>query len=207
MSFSLAYNMESSRDKSKNPQAPYSIKKDPKTEDLLTVVSENRNIKNFHKCLIENLNNIEKLDVGDKLSFIVHNLKLDGVESYPSIMEQKIHQISIDKSGAYQAISRIFNGQSRSYTLDNLSLFINQVFTVLEVLMTELTQLSRNKYQSDIIKYSILDLAHHLNISMNGIENLKKTYASDAEMDSKLELLIGKINNKIIRIDTLLKQF
>jgi len=207
MSFSLAYNMESSRDKSKNPQAPYSIKKDPKTEDLLTVVSENRNIKNFHKFLIENLNNIEKLDVGDKLSFIVHNLKLDGVESYPSIMEQKIHQISIDKSGAYQAISRIFNGQSRSYTLDNLSIFINQVFTVLEVLMTELTQLSRNKYQSDVIKYSILDLAHHLNISMNGIENLKKTYASDAEMDSKLELLIGKINNKIIRIDTLLKQF
>lgn len=207
MSFSLAYNMESSRDKSKNPQAPYSIKKDPKTEDLLTVVSENRNIKNFHKFLIENLNNIEKLDVGDKLSFIVHNLKLDGVESYPSIMEQKIHQISIDKSGAYQAISRIFNGQSRSYTLDNLSIFINQVFTVLEVLMTEFTQLSRNKYQSDVIKYSILDLAHHLNISMNGIENLKKTYASDAEMDSKLELLIGKINNKIIRIDTLLKQF
>ena len=207
MSFSLGFNTESSRDKSKSSQTLNSSNKVPNTEDLLTVVSENRNIKNFHKFLIENLNNIEKLEVGDKLSFIVHNFKLDGVESYPSIMEQQVHQISIDKSGAYQAISRIFNGQSRSYTLDNLSLFINQVFTVLEVLMAEFTQLSKNKYQSDVIKYSILDLAHHLNVSMNGIENLKKTYASDAEMDSQLEVLIKKIDNKVVKIDTLLKQF
>ena len=207
MSFSLGFNAESSRDKSKSSQTLNSTSKDPQTEDLLTVVSENRNIKNFHKFLIENLNNIEKLEVGDKLSFVFHNFKLDGVESYPSIMEQQVHQISIDKSGAYQAISRIFNGQSRSYTLDNLSLFINQVFTVLEVLMAEFTQLSKNKYQSDVIKYSILDLAHHLNVSMNGIENLKKTYASDAEMDSQLEVLIKKIDNKVVKIDTLLKQF
>ena len=207
MSFSLNLYKESSNAKLKGSQTSYSTEKDPKTEDLLTVVSENRNVKNFHKFLIENLNNIEKLEVGDKLSFVVHNFKLDGVESYPSIMEQQVHQISIDKSGAYQAISRIFNGQSRSYTLDNLSLFINQVFTVLEVLMAEFTQLSKNKYQSDVIKYSILDLAHHLNVSMNGIENLKKTYASDAEMDSQLEVLINKIDTKVVKIDTLLKQF
>ena len=207
MSFSLGFNAESSSGKSKSSQTLHSSNKDPKTEDLLTVISEDRNAKNFHKFLIENLNNIEKLEVGDKLSFIIHNFKLDGVESYPSIMEQQVHQISIDKSGAYQAISRIFYGQSRSYTLDNLSLFINQVFTVLEVLMSEFTQLSRNKYQSDVIRYSILDLAHHLNVSMNGIENLKKTYASDAEMDSQLEVLIKKIDNKVVKIDTLLKQF
>jgi hypothetical protein len=207
MSFSLGFNTESSHNKSKGSQASCSTEKDPKTEDLLTVISEDRNAKNFHKFLIENLNNIEKLDVGDKLSFIIHCYKLDGIESYPSIMEQQVHQISIDKSGAYQAISRIFNGQSRSYTLDNLSLFINHVFTVLEVLMAEFTQLSRNKYQSNVIKYSILDLAHHLNISMNGIENLKKTYASDSEMDSQLEVLINKIDTKVVKIDTLLKQF
>ena len=204
MSFSLGFYKESSNNES---NSSHIAEKDPNTDQLLTVVSENRNIKNFHKFLIENLNNIEKLDVGDKLAFIDHCYKLDGIEAYPSIMEQKVHQIMIDKNSVYQAITRIFNGQTRTFTLQHLNQFITQVFTVLEVLLSEFKQLSRNKYQSNVIKYSILDLAHHLNISMNGIENLKKTYASDSEMDSQLEVLIKKIDYKILKIDTLLKTF
>ena len=204
MSFSLGFYKESSNSES---NSSHIAEKDPNTDQLLTVVSENRNIKNFHKFLIENLNNIEKLDVGDKLAFIDHCYKLDGIEAYPSIMEQKVHQIMIDKNSVYQAITRIFNGQTRTFTLQHLNQFITQVFTVLEVLLSEFKQLSRNKYQSNVIKYSILDLAHHLNISMNGIENLKKTYASDSEMDSQLEVLIKKIDYKILKIDTLLKTF
>ena len=204
MSFSLGFYKESSNNES---NSSHIAEKDPNTDQLLTIVSENRNIKNFHKFLIENLNNIEKLDVGDKLAFIDHCYKLDGIEAYPSIMEQKVHQIMIDKNSVYQAITRIFNGQTRTFTLQHLNQFITQVFTVLEVLLSEFKQLSRNKYQSNVIKYSILDLAHHLNISMNGIENLKKTYASDSEMDSQLEVLIKKIDYKILKIDTLLKTF
>ena len=204
MSFSLGFYKESSNSES---NSSHIAEKDPNTDQLLTIVSENRNIKNFHKFLIENLNNIEKLDVGDKLAFIDHCYKLDGIEAYPSIMEQKVHQIMIDKNSVYQAITRIFNGQTRTFTLQHLNQFITQVFTVLEVLLSEFKQLSRNKYQSNVIKYSILDLAHHLNISMNGIENLKKTYASDSEMDSQLEVLIKKIDYKILKIDTLLKTF
>ena len=94
MSFSLGFYKESSNNES---NSSHIAEKDPNTDQLLTVVSENRNIKNFHKFLIENLNNIEKLDVGDKLAFIDHCYKLDGIEAYPSIMEQKVHQIMIDK--------------------------------------------------------------------------------------------------------------
>ena len=54
-------------------------------------------------------------------------------------------------------------------------------------------------------KYHLQKIVIGLNESINGLQNLKITYIGDVSITSKLDLIITKIQNRINKINAMLK--
>ena len=137
-------------------------------------------------CLL-NLKIISKLEENDKL-----------------ITNQDI--LKIAKPVIFQGIRRWYSKEGRETTMDKLYEIFNQSFKITDELL--LNEKSDNKEEnnlndsnSQIFQKFIVEFTN----SINGIDNLKKTYKDDVPMKSQLDMIGSKLTNRLEKMNKMCK--
>lgn len=149
--------------------------------------------------ILINLNIISKIKPNDKIFMNGENF------------------IQIENDSIVQGILRFLYNNSRCKNISNLNNFYNSVFTNIHDLINSkyLTLYTNNNdmlvnicdaenEQFHHVCTELKEIKHYISLSINGLENLKQTYASDILTVSKIDIIIssiesniGKISNKI----------
>ena len=130
--------------------------------------------------LITNLDNISSLKESDKLS-------IDN------------ELLVIDEVSFFQSIYRKFNNDSRTRTIEHIEKIIKELFEYIDNLNSD-KNIFKEKTISDYNK-----LNQYLIRTIPGLQNLKITYFNDIKITNRLDLVIIKIENRINKINQLLK--
>ncbi len=137
---------------------------------------------------------------------------LSKVKPYDKIYINKDNLITIEYNSIFQGIFRFIYNNSREKNLTNLITFYQSVYIIVDELLNS-QYLNNTKLKNYILEdcdefnkvYNNLQkINYYLELSLKGINNLKKTYNADIVTDSKLdivinntELYINKISKKI----------
>lgn len=141
---------------------------------------------------------------------------LSKIKPYDKIYISKDNIITIEYNSILQGIYRFFYNNNREKNLTNLILFYQSVYYSIDELLN-----SQYLTLDNIINYikeenddfnkvfnNLTKIKHYLILSIDGINNLKKTYHGDIVTDSKLdiiitncELYIDKISKKLLIIE------
>jgi hypothetical protein len=137
-------------------------------------------------CLL-NLKIISKLEENDKL-----------------ITNQDV--LKIDKPVIFQGIKRWYSKEGRDTTMDKLNEIFNESFKITdELLLNEKSQQNNdnnlNDSNSQIFQKFIVEFTN----SINGIDNLKKTYKDDVPMKSQLDMIGSKLTNRLEKMNKMCK--
>ena len=133
-----------------------------------------------------NLKIISKIKENDKLS-----------------SQEKI--IKIDPPSLLQGVYRWMNAEGRSITLEKLTAIVNDSMEITEGLLKREKDLKENEYldlqenNSQIFQTFIIELTN----TLLGLENLKKTYCTDINIMSQLDILLKKITTRIDKMTKL----
>lgn len=130
--------------------------------------------------LITNLENIASLKESDKLS-------IDN------------ELLVIDEVSFLQSLYRKFNNDSRTRTIEHIEKIIKEIFEYIDNLNSD-KNIFKEKTISDYNK-----LNQYLIRTIPGLQNLKITYFNDIKITNRLDLVIIKIENRINKINQLLK--
>ena len=155
----------------------------------------------FLFCFLEIMNLNLDLDTN------ILNLKIiSQIKEYDKL-STKDELVKITSPSLINSISRWYNSENRNITIEKLNMILNKTFEITEYLLNnendkeselEINNLEENN--SQIFQKFIIEMTNCL----NGLENLKKTYAEDILITSQLDLLINKLN---IRIEKMTKLF
>jgi hypothetical protein len=136
------------------------------------------------------------------LSKVPENGKLNTVSG---------NQLYMESTTFYQGIMRFMKGDSRNKTIERIEELIN---TSKQIAVSILQNSTMNIYEKNttISKYEINEfnkyfeqlkcLSNELKNSQQGLKNLKNTYDNDANITSKLEVIIENIKRLIIDIES-----
>ena len=121
------------------------------------------------------------------------------------------NSLSIDTSSSFfQPLSRFFRGDSRIKTIEIISKVVEDalIFTD-QTLKNELNNNNNNKNESDYFYEDNSHILHrfllNMKTSIKGLENLRITYTYDVPIQSKITLLIEKLQMRVDKMDRLLK--
>ena len=154
------------------------------------------------------LNEKGKINI-DKLDNLLLNLKIiSNIKEFDKLSIEN-NDISIDVPYLLQGFMRKWNGDSRINTIDTINFIIDSIFNISDNLLeTELNiddnlhcKINFNDNNSILFQKIVLGLSE----SITGLQNLKITYIGDVSIVSKLDLIITKIQNRINKINTMLK--
>jgi hypothetical protein len=112
-------------------------------------------------------------------------------------------QLTIDKPYMLQGVLRYLYGQGREQALEYIETIINAVFTITDELLE--TSTSASIKFADDTKSIYQNIVHHLTSSITGLQNMKITYMKDIPCTSRIQLIIEKIQNRIQKINNLMK--
>jgi len=141
---------------------------------------------------------------------------LSKIKPYDKIYINKDNLITIEYNSIFQGIMRFFYNNSREKNLTNLTTFYQSVYCILDELLNSQylnneninTFIEEDNDEFNKVLNNLKKINNYLELSLGGINNLKKTYNSDIVTDSKLdiiinntELYIDKINKKINSIN------
>jgi hypothetical protein len=123
---------------------------------------------------------------------------LSKIKPYDKIYINKDNLITIEYSSILQGFYRFFYNNSRVKNLTNLAIFYQSVYcTIDDLLNSQYLNLDNiiNYVNDDNDEYNkvftnLTKLKHYLSLSIDGINNLKKTYHGDIVTDSKLDIII-----------------
>ena len=137
-------------------------------------------------CLL-NLKIISKLEENDKL-----------------ITNQDI--LKIDKPVVFQGIKRWYSSEGRNVTMEKLNSIFQKSFDITDsILKNEQSQnqntIDLNDSNSQVFQKFIVEITN----SLNGIDNLKKTYKDDIPMKSQLDMIGSKLNNRLEKMNKVCK--
>lgn len=124
--------------------------------------------------------------------------------------------ISIDKNSVIQCIRRKMLGDSREHTLTVIESIVNRIFTITDELLEKENsncrpasdvniQIDRENPFVDEPTATFQNIVIQLTSAICGLQNLKITYLEDVTTTSKLDLVIGKIQNRINKINKLMR--
>jgi hypothetical protein len=130
--------------------------------------------------LITNLENIASLKESDKLS-------IDN------------ELLVIDEVSFFQSFYRKYNNDSRTTTIEHIEKIIKEIFEYIDNLNSE-QNIFKEKTISDYNKIN-----QYLIRTIPGLQNLKITYFNDIKITNRIDLIIIKIENRINKINQLLK--
>lgn len=137
-------------------------------------------------CLL-NLKIISKLEENDKL-----------------ITSQDI--LKIDKPVVFQGVKRWYSQEGREATMEKLNGIYQKSFDITDsILKNEQNQndntIDLNDSNSQVFQKFIVEFTN----SLNGIDNLKKTYKEDIPMKSQLDMIGSKLNNRLEKMNKVCK--
>ena len=141
------------------------------------------------------------------LQNILINLNiLSKIKPYDKIYISKDNLITIEYNSIFQGFFRFIYNNGREKNITNLNNFYNSVFNLTdEMLNSHYIQISNNLdiENDDFIKTftNLKKLNFYLKASLEGLENLRKTYNYDIVTNSKLEIIINNIDNYLLKID------
>lgn len=115
-----------------------------------------------------NLRLISKIEVGNKLI-------------------QSDKHVNIDTS-YFQSLTRWFNGNNRKDSLQFINLILSKAFELNDKLLND---------KSEESAQILLRLNNDLKNSLNGLVNLKQTYAADKLVQSEIDVMIDNISSKL----------
>lgn len=148
----------------------------------------------LHKteCLT-NLKILAKLQVGDKLIYTNKSF-------------------SIDKWFYLQPLYRWYYNESRATTIKHLNEFIQQVFSLIDIIYAnEMGHLENNYYTNVkpiVFKEEnasiLISIINELQNAADGLNNLKQTYKDDVNIATSLNIIIEKIHVRIKKIHNIL---
>ena len=129
-------------------------------------------------CLL-NLKIISKLEENDKL-----------------ITNQDI--LKIDKPILFQGVKRWYSKEGRETTMDKLNEIYNESFKITDGILKDEKMDKKedndlDDSNSQIFQKFIVEFTN----SLNGIDNLKKTYKDDVPMKSQLDMIGSKLSNRL----------
>lgn len=133
---------------------------------------------------------------------------LSKIKPYDKIFINKDSLITIEYNSIFQGIMRFFYNNNREKNLTNLLTFYQSVYSLVDELLNSQYLASDNieEYIEDDndefykVYNNLKKINHYLEISLNGIQNLKKTYNSDIVTDSKLDIIINNTDSYITKI-------
>jgi hypothetical protein len=136
---------------------------------------------------------------------------LSKIKPYDKIYINKDNLITIEYNSIFQGIMRFFYNNSREKNLTNLITFYQSVYCIIDELLNSQYLNNENLHfyieedNDEFIKAynNLKKINHYLELSLGGINNLKKTYNSDIVTDSKLDIII---NNTELYIDKITKK-
>ena len=174
---------------------------------------------------IEKPNTNETMDT--KLDNLLLELKiLSNVKEFDKISIRD--NLVIDSPHMLQFISRKIGGDSRDKTINYIDTIINDIFSILDLLLeeeiekaepisiinkTQYTYSNTNKNKNisnkkNNFKDTTINIYQTINQnlteSIGGLQNLKITYLNDITMTSKIDMLIVKIQNRISKINNMM---
>lgn len=174
---------------------------------------------------IEKPNTNETMDT--KLDNLLLELKiLSNVKEFDKISIRD--NLVIDSPHMLQFISRKIGGDSRDKTINYIDTIINDIFSILDLLLEEeiekaepISIINKTQYTySDTNKNKNISnkknnfkdttiniyqtINQNLTESIGGLQNLKITYLNDITMTSKIDMLIVKIQNRISKINNMM---
>lgn len=118
--------------------------------------------------------------------------------------------ISIEQNNMFQGIVRFIFNNSRSKSINNLCNFYNTLYMHIDQLLTSIHLKSENKLvliEQDMSEKQIVaidslqEVAKYIQMSLIGMENLKKTYMGDVYIISVLDLIISNANSYLKKIN------
>ena len=136
------------------------------------------------------------------------NLKIISQIKQYDKLNTKDELVKINSPSILNGISRWYNNESRNITIEKLNNILNQTFEITEYLLKNNDNKEINNYEknleennSQVFQKFIIEMTN----SVNGLENLKKTYSDDILISSQLDLLINKLNTRIEKMTKLFK--
>ena len=137
-------------------------------------------------CLL-NLKIISKLEENDKL-----------------ITNKDI--LKIDKSVLFQGIKRWYSKEGRETTMGKLNEIYNESFKITDnILANEKTEQKEDSNLEDSNSQIFQKFIVEFTNSLNGIDNLKKTYKDDVPMKSQLDMIGSKLTNRLEKMNKMCK--
>lgn len=110
--------------------------------------------------------------------------------------------ISIEMNNNIQGIIRFLFGNSRHKNINSLIQFYELVWKYMDDTLNSRYLLEHEDENYELTLNNLTELYEYSKKSIIGLENLKKTYSDDIVTSSKLDIIIGKLNSYIKKIDT-----
>ena len=137
-------------------------------------------------CLL-NLKIISKLEENDKL-----------------ITNQDI--LKIDKPVLFQGVKRWYSKEGRETAMAKLNDIYNESFKITDnILADEKNDQKENSNLEDSNSQIFQKFIVEFTNSLNGIDNLKKTYKDDIPMKSQLDMIGNKLSNRLEKMNKICK--
>lgn len=115
--------------------------------------------------------------------------------------------LAIDTSSSYfQPLQRYWRGDSRCKTIEIITKVIDDTLTFTDkTLNNEINTDKNNKYFAEDNSHLLHRFLLNMQTAIKGLENLRITYTNDIPMQSKITLLIEKLQMRVSKINGLLK--
>ena len=137
-------------------------------------------------CLL-NLKIISKLEENDKLITCKDILK-------------------IDKPVLFQGVKRWYSKEGRDSTMEKLNEIYNESFKITDnILADEKNDQKEDSNLKDSNSQIFQKFIVEFTNSLNGIDNLKKTYKDDVPMKSQLDMIGNKLSNRLEKMNKICK--
>jgi hypothetical protein len=135
---------------------------------------------------------------------------LSKIKPYDKIYINKDNLIMIEYNSLFQGIFRFFYNNSREKNLTNLLTFYQSVYCTIDDLLNSqylnndqlYNYIEEDNDEFNKVINNLSKINHYLELSLSGLNNLKKTYNTDIVTDSKLDIIINNTeiyNNKITK--------
>jgi hypothetical protein len=117
--------------------------------------------------------------------------------------------ISLENNVFYQAIKRFISSDSRKQAIFEINSIISESISILNHILNSKYMNKTFNESDEYIKNceNITLIISELELSKQGIENLKFTYQNDPNIVSQIDILILKINTTIKDVNTKLSYF
>lgn len=95
----------------------------------------------------------------------------------------------------------IYDGYSRVDVIDFIIHLTEECLSISDNILNEQNYNASNKFFKDNINNTIKSLADEIRLSIIGLRNIKLTYIKDSAIQSRLELVIEKLENRVKQIN------